>query len=396
MIWNIIVPIIVLGVLICVHEFGHFIVAKWCGVGVLKFSIGFGPALYRVRIGETEYQIGLIPLGGYVRMIGDIPDMITGPQVSDSAVRGEEDSAKAAAAEEASAMERKLFADRRRWFIEKPLWQRSLIVFAGPFFNFILAFVLILISVASFGEGYINTDAVIGSVMGGSPAEHGGLQTGDRVVALDSKPVADWESLAGSIRNGTGATLDLQIERDSQTLNVQVTPQRKEIAGPDGRQETVYLIGIGPSFGHKPVPVTRAAEIAAKWTWHATARTCEGLVGMLSGVISPKELAGPLFIFGEANRQAEKGMEDLLSFMAVLSVSLAVLNLLPIPVLDGGHLLFFLIEALAGPISMRKKEVAQQVGMLLLLCLMVFAIKNDITRQTETTSNPVKWEQPEQ
>lgn len=399
MISTIVVPLIVLGVLIVVHEFGHFIIAKWCGVGVVKFSVGFGPAIWKKRIGETIYQVSVIPLGGFVRMLGDMPDMITGEQATDSAVRDEDE--EQAEGEEASSIyvdeewseaDRAFFEDRSRWFLEKGLAARSAIVAAGPVFNFLLAIVLIFGSVILYGEEYVEEDPTIGTVMQGSPAGAGGLQEGDLVRTIDGAVVADWKTLAKTIREGSGDEIVLGVVRGGADLELRIRPEAKEIRTPSGEYERVHMIGIGPEYGTREVGVWRAAEVGLLWTLRATERTVEGLWGLITGHVSPKELAGPLFILGEANRQAKRGLQDLLSFMAVLSVSLAVLNLLPIPVLDGGHLLFFLIEALLGPISIRKREVAQQVGMLLLLCLMVFAIHNDISRDTSELEPKVEWE----
>ncbi len=395
MISSIIVPLIVLGVLIVVHEFGHFIVAKWCGVGVVKFSVGFGPAIWKRRIGETIYQVSVIPLGGFVRMLGDMPDMITGEQETDAKVRGEEeeeDESDIPIEEEWSEADRAFFEDRSRWFLEKGLLARSAIVAAGPIFNFFLAVALIFLSVSLYGEEYVEKDPTIGAVMKGSPAEIGGLQSDDTVRTIDGEVMTDWKMLASTIRNGSGEPITLGVVREGENIEIVVTPEAKELRKPSGEYERVHMIGIGPNYGTRDVGLGRALEVGFLWTWRATDRTVVGLWGLMTGQVSPKELAGPLFILGEANRQAKKGFQDLLSFMAVLSVSLAVLNLLPIPVLDGGHLLFFLIEALAGPISVRKREVAQQVGMVLLLCLMVFAIHNDIFRDTAEMQPRVEWD----
>ncbi len=356
-------------------------------------------------------------------MIGDMPDMITGGQVSDYAVRGDE--AKSEKKSAFSERELELFNDRSRWFVEKNLWQRSAIVFAGPAFNFILAFVLILVNAVTFGEGYVAKEAMIGTISEGSPAAHSGIKLGDRVIALQGKPmlhwreslvrgelrlpegmpkptladVTEWQALAHAIRYGDTDQIDVRVERGGpggtpEQLDFHIVAQKKE-SQVGGSTETVYLIGIGPEFGHRPISFLGATSLAFRWTVNASWHTFTGVMGMLSGAVSPKELAGPLFILGEANRQAEKGLEDLLSFMAILSISLAVLNLLPIPVLDGGHLLFFFMEAVLGPISVKKKEVAQQVGMFLLLCLMVFAIRNDINRRSDPPPQSVSWEQPE-
>ncbi len=378
---QVIVPVFVIGVLVIVHELGHFLVAKLCRVGVVKFAIGFGPALYRFRRRETTYQIGLIPFGGFVRMVGDIPDMVTGGQATDEAVRGGEMPAQTA--EPVSPELEAAMADRSRWFIEKNFWQRSAIVIAGPLFNYILAVLLAAVAVFCYGVLDLSEEARIGAVMNGSPAQQAGLLAGDYVEAIDARTITSWSELAQTVHEGSGAPITLKLRRANEELELTVQPKLKEMPGLDGTAKQVYLIGIEPTTIHIPVSFLESCSSGWTWTLRQTAMTYTGLWGMLTGKVSPKDLAGPLFIIDAAGKQSREGFDRLLYFVALLSVSLAVLNLLPIPILDGGHLLFFVIEALCGPISMRKKELAQQVGMLLLLSLMVFAIRNDIVRDRD-------------
>jgi len=376
----------VIGLLILVHEFGHFIVAKWCNVGVLKFAIGFGPAIFRRRIGETEYQIGPIPLGGYVRMVGDMPDMITGEQPTDEAVRGEDSEVSQSAdseskREEEPALVQEMIKDRDRWFIEKGFWQRSAIVVAGPFFNFLYAFLAVGIGVFFYGSIVPLEEARIGAVHSNSPAEIAGIESGDLIEKIGDIEITSWEHLAQTVNGSRGEEITLLIKRDSETLTMAVSPKRKEIPTFDGSVEERFLMGVGPTTKRVEASLLKSAAAGFNWTLSVTLRTLEGLGGMILGKISPKELAGPVFIYKAAGEQAKEGLESLLYFSALLSVSLAVLNLLPIPVLDGGHLLIFIIEAILGPISMKKKEFAQTVGFFLLIGLMVFAVSNDITRE---------------
>ncbi len=394
---KVLAPILVLGVLVLVHEFGHFIVAKWCGVGVLKFAVGFGPAICRFRKGETVYQIGIIPLGGFVRMVGDMPDSITGAQPTDEAVRSEEHEEPPkipfheALHPEAEAMLR----DRSRWFVEKGFWPKFAIVFAGPLFNFLLAIAFIFFCYAVYGERIRDNTPTLGAVMIGSPAEKAGLQAGDVVVSIDGKPVTTWEELAGTIHDGNGSPVPLKVKRGSAEIDVTAQPQAKTISGLTGEKRTVYFLGITPldTFEYRKVPVGEAAFNAVLAVKQNTEAIYLGLWSMIRGHVSADELAGPLYIVQAAGQHAEKGIEDLLYLTAMLSVSLAVLNLLPIPILDGGHLMFFVIEALIGPISIRKKEFAQQLGFVFLLSLMVFAIRNDIFRKSPADpKEPQKWE----
>jgi len=392
--------VLVLGVLVLVHEFGHFIVAKWCGVGVLKFAIGFGPPIWKFRRGETEYQIGPIPLGGYVRMVGDMPDPITGPQVTDKVVRVEEFVEQGALEKEVPYREvlspeaEAMLKDRSRWFIEKGFWPKSAIVIAGPLFNLFLTIALIFCCLVVYGERKMETVPRLGSIMLGSPAEKAGLKEGDIVKTIDDKEISTWENLALTIRDGTGLPVKLKISREGSEQVIVAQPLPKSTVV-DGVSKTSYFLGfLHPgSYTHTPVSIGTAAKAAILVTADNVLSIYYGIWSMIQGSISPKELAGPLYIFQAAGDQAEKGLEDLFYFVAILSVSLAVLNLLPIPILDGGHLMFFILEAILGPISVRKKEVAQQLGFAVLLSLMAFAFKNDIFRKSaEETKGPQKWE----
>lgn len=382
---TVLIPLLLIALLVFIHEFGHFIVAKWCGVGVVKFSVGFGPAIFRFTRGETIYQLSAIPLGGFVRMIGDMPDMITGPQAGDELVR-DEDAVDQAAANaglteaEASPAVRAMLADRSRWFIEKSLLQRAAIVFAGPLFNFILAIVLAFAAGLSFGVESLDPAPRIGEVIEGSPAAFAGLKTGDLIVAIDGEPIEHWAKLTKLINFGDGHEVVMEIERDGVRQQLKVQPQLQETVSLTGQKIPVYRTGIGPSLVRESVSFAGAVEFGFLWTYDKAAATLMGLGGMFMGHASTSELAGPKFIFDQAAKHAKRGIESTIYFGAFLSVTLAVLNLLPIPILDGGHLLFFLLEAVLGPISIRKKEIAQGVGMVFLLMLMLVAIRNDFVR----------------
>ena len=388
MVWflsTVLVPLLLIGFLVFIHEFGHFIVAKWCGVGVVKFSVGFGPAIIRFTRGETIYQLSIIPLGGFVRMIGDMPDMITGPQAGDELVRDEEALDEAAAQAglsqtEASPAVRAMLADRSRWFIEKRLSQRAAIVFAGPLFNLMLAIILAFVAGWSFGVESLDPAPRIGEVVEGSPAAYAGLKSGDLIVSIDAQPIENWSTLTKLINFGTGKSVMMEIDRAGQKQTLSVQPQIQESMTLTGKKFSVFRTGIGPSLVREEVGFLGAVEFGFLWTYDKAAATLLGISGMFMGHASTSELAGPKFIFDQAAKHAKRGMESTIYFGAFLSVTLAVLNLLPIPILDGGHLLFFLLEALLGPISIRKKEIAQGVGMVFLLMLMLVAIRNDFVR----------------
>lgn len=392
-------PILVIGVLVFIHELGHFLLAKFCGVGVVKFSVGFGPAFFKFRHKETIYQLSAIPLGGFVRMVGDMPDMITGPQATDELVRedGQLPDDQTLEANLGVKMNPELKAalkDRKQWFIEKNYWQKSAIVFAGPFFNFMLAIFLVIVSVSLYGQEELSDQPVIGGVMSGSPADVSGLKAGDLVYQANGKDVSTWVQLAKGIQESQGGEVKLAVRRAGEIVNLVVTPQVQALKSIKGEESKAFFIGINRKSTRVESSFTEAVKIGFLWTYDTTKLTLGGIWDMIKGKGSKNDLAGPIFIFEAVGERAEKGLESVIHLTALLSISLGVLNLLPIPVLDGGHLLFFLIEAIIGPMSIRKKEIAQSVGMLFLLAIMVFAVSNDLTRESNKTNQDFKWEQP--
>jgi regulator of sigma E protease len=439
--------VVVIGILILVHELGHFFVARWTGVGVERFSIGFGPVLLRWRGRETEYVLSAIPMGGYVKMVGEENPLEGGggPTVEAS-----------------------------RAFATKPLWARFLIVFAGPAMNFVLAAVIFAVVLGTLGRAV--WPAVVGRVAEGGPAAAADVRTGDVVVAVNGAPVAYWEDLDRAIARSNGRPLDLQVRRGGAELRMTITPRLRSVPDPIFREpREVWDLGAGPQLlpvitsvgpgspaeraGLKPGDVvvavagqalythedlleairsrpgesfvvtverdgnpltltvtpdpvkerTPAGEevvvgkiqaglapkaikfepyspLAAVWqgtvkTWDMTVLTARGLWKLVTRQLDLSNIGGPIQIATETTRQANEGLVSVAVFVAIISVNLAVLNLLPIPMLDGGHLLFFLIEAILGrPLSLRKREVAQQVGFVLLMMIMVFALYNDLAR----------------
>lgn len=346
-----IVPFLVLlGVLIFVHELGHFLVAKWLGIRVLKFSLGFGPRLFGWRRGDTEYMVSAVPLGGYVKLYGEDPD------------------------EELPA------GDLRASFSARGVGHRLSTVVAGPGMNFLLA--ILVFSVLSF-SGTPVLQPVVGEVSADMPAAAAGLRAGDRIAAVNGGSVASWEDMAEAIAASGGSELNLTVQRGSETLSVRVTPSRKPLPNLFGETEERPVIGITPSGDVKNTrsPVWMAPWIGVRETGRWTWMTLEALGKMAVGRVSPRTLGGPVAIAKMAGETAEAGPLSFLFLMAVLSVNLAVLNLLPIPVLDGGHVFFFLVEAVRGrPVSLKHREVAQQVGLFILLLLMAFVMYNDIAR----------------
>lgn len=351
--WNvaymIIFALLGLGILIVIHEFGHFLVAKKTGVGVLTFSIGFGPKLWARRVGETEYAISAFPLGGYVKMIGEEP--------------GEEIQT----------------ADTRRSFAHQGLLKRSAIVAAGPVFNLLLAVALFAWIFISLGVAVLTTR--LASVEDGSPAAAAGLREGDVIIGVDGTEVRSWDELSQRIKQGAGKPLDLRVRRDQEEIEARVQPTRRKTRNLFGEEIEIWAIGISSDVRLEKGNPWLAVGQAFYKTGEFSVVTLLGLYKMIKGDISPRNLGGPLLIAQKAGEQAREGVSAYLFFIAILSVNLGVLNLLPIPVLDGGHLLFFLLEGiLRRPVELKYRERAQQVGVFVLILVMIYAFYNDLTR----------------
>ncbi len=343
--------VVVLGVLIFFHELGHFLVARLFGVGVEKFSLGFGPRLAGRRVGRTDYRISAIPLGGYVKMVGEEPDSPIDPDEIPLS------------------------------FTHKPVIQRMAIVGAGPFFNLLLAVVIFYLVFQIAGMTILLP--TVGQVTAASPAAQAGLRQGDRIVAIDRTPVADWEQMARLIGASQGRRLDVAYRREGEIRTVPIQPEVRQTPNLFGESQDRYVIGITAAGEIETRRVGPFAAVAAAFTqtYTITKLTVVSVAKIITGTLSAKTLGGPIMIAEMAGQQAREGLVNLMFFTALISVNLAILNFLPIPVLDGGHLLFFAIEALRGrPVSIRVREVAQQAGMFLLMLLMVLVFYNDIVR----------------
>lgn len=342
--------IVLLGILIFAHEFGHFIAAKKSGVGVLKFSLGFGPKLFGKKIGETEYLLSALPLGGYVKLLGEAD------------VEGLSE------------------AEQRRSFSRQSVGKRILIVAAGPAFNFLLAVVIFAVV---YMTGIPTMTSEIGSVQENSAAAAAGLIEKDMIVAIDGKKITRWRLLAETISSSEGRTLNISFSRDGILHEVSVKPKIVKSKNIFGEDVDTYMLGISPS---SQTVIERLGPPEAVWaalnqTWMVSKLTVLSLVKIIEGVVSPKTLGGPIMIAQMAGTQAREGIVPFILFMALLSINLAILNLLPIPVLDGGHLMFYLIEIIKGSeVSLKWREIASQVGFALLIILMIFVFIMDIDR----------------
>lgn len=345
--------IVVLGVLIFVHELGHFLFAKLFGVGVEKFSLGFGKKLVGRKIGETEYLISAFPLGGYVKMVGESPE---------------------AEVEE---------ADQSRSFIAKPPLQRIVIVVAGPLFNLLFA---CLVFIMVYMLGVPSPTSRIGDVMKDKPAARVGILKGDLIVEINGEKVTRWEHVSKSIGGSGGKPINLTVKRGEKLFAFRVTPEVTKATNIFGEAVTKPVIGISSS---EEVVTDHYGPIAAigkgsAYTWEMIKLTLVAFQKILMRAISLDNLGGPIMIAVESGKQAAAGPLSLVLFMAVLSVNLGVLNLLPVPILDGGHLVFYIWELLfRKPVSTRVREIGQQIGLVFLVSLMLLATYNDLVRYWE-------------
>ncbi|OHB32805.1 MAG: RIP metalloprotease RseP [Desulfuromonadaceae bacterium GWC2_58_13] len=430
--------IIMLGILVFVHELGHFAVAKMSGVKVLKFSLGFGPRLLSRQWGETEYLICAIPLGGYVQMLG-------------------EGTSEAGEAVELSP------EDQARSFANKPVSKRTAIVAAGPLMNLLLPFLvlpiayMIGVNIPAYLEqvpciGYVVTDspggrsgfesgdcieaingdavatwtdanhaliahvgsslefrvaranhssvltmnpeeggleglqslgllprqeAIVGALAPGMPAQAAGMEVGDRIVSIADSPVGSWYDLKHIIQKGGGEPQTFVLDRNGQQLTLSIKPVRDDVNGID------FLVGIAPQPDSifKRFGIFEAVRAGADRTFELIELTLVFIQKMVSGHVSTKNIGGPITVVQIAGQAAQTDLSSILTVLAFLSIQLGILNLLPIPILDGGHLFFNLYEfVFRRPLSLRSREIAQQIGLLLLISLMILAFYNDIVR----------------
>ena len=358
--WTTVIPfLVVLTVLVFVHEMGHYLVARFNKVRVEVFSVGFGPEIFgwTDKVG-TRWKISAIPLGGYVKMFGE-KDM----------VGWGEDERPMTTEEQAVS------------FHHKRLGQRAAVVAAGPLANFLFAIVMLA---ALFGiAGSPQPLAGVGTVQPDSAAAAAGFQPGDRIVAIDGTPVHWFEDLRTTVGAAAERELTFTVIRGGGEMQIKATPTRfEQPAGAEG-PPVVGRLGVTPdvdqveSVRHGPL---ESVEMAVGWTWNLVTQILGYLGGVLSGSQSADQLGGPIRIAQMSGEMAQSGIVSLIVFMAGLSVNLGLINLFPVPVLDGGHLVFYAIEAIRGrPLSARAQEYGLRFGVVLVLLLMVFATWNDLS-----------------
>ncbi len=345
--------VIVLGILIFFHELGHFLVAKFFNVKVLKFSLGFGNKLIGKRIGETEYLISSIPLGGYVKLLGESEDE----------------------AEELSS------EDVERSFNHQHVLVRIAIVLAGPVFNIILALLIFCLFYMFAGYQVMTTE--IGQVRESSPAEEAGLKKGDIIVSISGTPVASWEEIKKIVQQNPGTPIEIVVQRGGTTLSLSVTPEVTTTKNLFGEEIKTSLIGVVSAGKFKTIDLSFGGAIKQGFakTWEIVKLTFLTIIKIFERVVPIKTIGGPILIGQMTGELAKESFTYLIPFMGVISVNLGILNLLPVPVLDGGMIIFLLFELILGrPISMKKRELAQKVGLFLLITLMIVVMYNDILR----------------
>ena len=348
--------IIVIGIMIFFHELGHFLLAKAFGVKVLKFALGYGPPLLTKQIGETEYSIRYFPLGGFVKMLGEDIE--------------EEDSDEIPSPD-----------DIGRSFTDVHVLKRIAIVAAGPVFNIVLAFFLFF-GMFMISGTHVMTP-IIGEVQADSPAHQAGLQKDDRIISIQNHPINSWDEIRGYVSGHSGEALLFHVRRGEKILSFNIIPKESTAKNEFGEETKTALIGIVASGDIEqiklslPESVVRGMSDTIKWI----KLTFLVIIKLFQGVVPIKTIGGPIMIGQMTGQLVQENVGYLIPFMAIISVNLGILNLFPIPILDGGVIVFLIIELIIRrPLSIKKRELAQKVGLSLLILLMTFVFYNDIVR----------------
>lgn len=356
----------VLTVVVFFHELGHFLVARWCGVKVLAFAVGFGPELFgKTDRKGTRWKLCAIPLGGYVKFSGD---------------------ENAASVPDRGALQAMDEEERKGAFLSKSVGQRAAVVAAGPVANFLLSIVIFAALFGFLGRSEIAPR--VDAVQPGSAAEAAGFMAGDLILQIDGRAIETFSDLQRVVTASADLTLKVTVDRGGEIVTLTATPRRHELTDPFGNVQRVGLLGV--QSGARPEdrvlrtygPVEAVAE-GAKETWFVVERTAIYVAGMISGRESADQLGGPIRVAQISGQVATLGFAALLNLTAILSVSIGLLNLMPIPMLDGGHLLFYAAEAIRGrPLSERVQDFGFRIGIAIVLMLMIFATWNDVMHLT--------------
>lgn len=353
----------VLSLVVFFHELGHFLIGRWCGVKVDTFSLGFGPELFGFndRYG-THWRVAALPLGGYVKFHGD---------------------ANGSSMPDADAVEAMPPEERAVSFPAQKVWKRAAIVAAGPIANFILAIVIFA------GVFYLSGRQIllpkVDSVVAGSPAEAAGFQPGDLIVSVDGTKVSSFEEMQRLVQASSDTQLVFTVDRGGKILDLVATPRRSEVATPFGKTH-VAVLGVQslakPENWHlQHYGLIDSVKAAGQETWYVVERTGSYLKGLMAGQESTDQLSGPIRIAEVSGAMAKIGFSALLNLAAILSISVGILNLLPIPLLDGGHLAYYAVEAVRGKAMHENvQQFGFRIGLMLVTSLMVFATYNDIMR----------------
>ena len=354
----------VLTIVVFFHELGHFLMARLCGIKVLVFSIGFGPEIagFNDRYG-TRWKISAVPLGGYVKFFGDdnaasVPDQAAAASMSD--------------------------ADRKDSFMFQPVRSRAAVVAAGPIANFVLAIAIFAAIFMTVGKQ--TTSALVDTVQPASAAEAAGFKPGDLVTAINGEKIESFSDMQRIVSISAGETLSIEVDRGGAPVTLKATPQLKELKDNFGNVHRLGVLGISRSMSPGDVKTEkagplRAVVMGAQETWFVVDRTLAYIGGVFVGREAADQLGGPIRIAQVSGQVATAGFTALIHLTAVLSVSIGLLNLFPIPLLDGGHLLFYAIETIRGrPLSDRAQEVGFRIGLAVVVMLMIFATFNDILR----------------
>lgn len=373
-------PLIVFGLVVFVHELGHFLAAKAVGVYTPRFSIGFGKALLRKRWGETEYILAALPLGGYVRMASrddEATAFIEGGSekaVTKVATKGEELDPEAMVP----------FGPKpippHRWLESQPLWARLVILLAGVTMNIVLALFVTTGMLAHYGMPYLSTTT--DSVLVGRPADLAGVRAGDSIVAINAVPQLAWDSVIAKIGSSLARELTLEVRRDGVPRTIRVTPvEDTSRSAATGRIEKIGRIGILPRVGTRPIGIGEAAVKSWGITWGMAGSVIGALKGLATRQVAASELGGPIMIATASVQAARGGFENLLLLISLISVNLAVFNLLPIPILDGGQILVSLLEAAKGSaFSLKTRDLILRAGLAAVLLLFALVTYNDLRR----------------